>query len=159
MSKLTHLDNEGHVHMVDVADKAVSRRQAMAEGHITMRAETLRLVIEMGHRKGDVLATARIAGIMAAKKTADIIPLCHPLSLTSIAIELIPNEPDNSIRCVATVETDGKTGVEMEALSAVNASLLTIYDMCKAVDRAMTLTNIRLLSKSGGRSGHWQRDA
>jgi cyclic pyranopterin phosphate synthase len=124
-----------------------------------MLPETLRLVIEMGHRKGDVLATARLAGIMAAKKTADIIPLCHPLSLTSIAIELIPDEPGNSIRCVATVETDGKTGVEMEALSAVNASLLTIYDMCKAVDRAMTLTNIRLLNKSGGRSGNWQRDA
>jgi cyclic pyranopterin phosphate synthase len=159
MSKLTHLDNEGHVHMVDVADKPVTHRQAVAEGHITMLPETLRLVIEMGHRKGDVLATARLAGIMAAKKTADIIPLCHPLSLTSIAIELIPDEQNNSIRCVATVETDGKTGVEMEALSAVNASLLTVYDMCKAVDRAMTLTNIRLLSKSGGRSGNWQRDA
>jgi cyclic pyranopterin phosphate synthase len=124
-----------------------------------MLPETLRLVIEMGHRKGDVLATARLAGIMAAKKTADIIPLCHPLSLTSIAIELIPDEQSSNIRCVATVETDGKTGVEMEALSAVNASLLTIYDMCKAVDRAMTLTNIRLLTKSGGRSGTWQRDA
>jgi cyclic pyranopterin phosphate synthase len=159
MSKLTHLDNEGHVHMVDVADKPVTHRQAVAEGHISMLPETLRLVIEMGHRKGDVLATARLAGIMAAKKTADIIPLCHPLSLTSIAIELIPDEQSSNIRCVATVETDGKTGVEMEALSAVNASLLTIYDMCKAVDRAMTLTNIRLLTKSGGRSGTWQRDA
>jgi cyclic pyranopterin phosphate synthase len=144
--------------MVDVADKAVTHRVAIAEGIITMQPETLTMITDIRVKKGDVLATARIAGIMAAKKTSELIPLCHPLSLTSISIELIPDHTDNFIKCIATVETDGKTGVEMEALTAANVSLLTLYDMCKAVDRGMTIENVRLMEKSGGRSGTWKRE-
>jgi cyclic pyranopterin phosphate synthase len=159
MAKLTHLNKQGHVHMVDVADKDITRRNAVAEGCIRMQPETLQLITSGQAAKGDVLATARVAGIMAAKKTAELIPLCHPLSLSRIEVDFNIDETGHCIRCTATVTTDGKTGVEMEALSAVNIALLTIYDMCKAVDRGMTLDTIRLVEKSGGRSGHWSRDA
>jgi len=144
--------------MVDVGDKTATHRVAVAEGIITMQAETLTMITDIRMKKGDVLATARIAGIMAAKKTSELIPLCHPLSLNSIAIELIPDHTENYIKCIVTVETDSKTGVEMEALTAVNVSLLTLYDMCKAVDRGMSLQNIQLMEKSGGRSGSWKRE-
>lgn len=155
MSKLTHFNTAGEAHMVNVGDKSITHRIARTEGHIVMQPETLQLIIEGRHKKGDVLGIARIAGIMAAKKTADLIPLCHPLPLTHININLTPAE--NSIHCTALVETDGKTGVEMEALNAVQVTLLTIYDMCKAVDRGMSIEGVRLLEKSGGQSGHWQR--
>jgi cyclic pyranopterin phosphate synthase len=157
MNKLTHFDHKGDAHMVDIAGKDITHRRAVACGQIEMQAQTLQLIQQGGHKKGDVLGVARIAGIMAAKKTADLIPLCHPLSLSHIQIEFEPDTENHLIACRATVETDGKTGVEMEALTAVQIALLTIYDMCKAVDRGMTLTNIGLLEKSGGKSGHWQR--
>jgi cyclic pyranopterin phosphate synthase len=157
MSKLTHFNAEGAAHMVDVGDKAVSHRIAVAEGRIVMQADTLRLILEGGHAKGDVLGIARTAGIMASKKTAELIPLCHPLALTHVAIDLEPDSANDCVVCRASVETDGKTGVEMEALTAVQIALLTIYDMCKAVDRGMQMQDIRLLSKSGGKSGDWQR--
>jgi cyclic pyranopterin phosphate synthase len=157
MTELTHFDDRGRAHMVDVGAKAVTSRRAIAEGHITMAAETLKLIVAGGHKKGDVIGIARVAGIMAAKKTADLIPLCHPLGLTRVAIDCEP-DPDNCrVNCRATTETQGQTGVEMEALTAVSVTLLTIYDMCKAVDRGMTLSAIRLLEKSGGKSGTWQR--
>ena len=143
--------------MVDVGDKPATRRVAIAEGRISMQAETLALIQQGGHKKGDVLGIARIAGIMAAKKTSDLIPPCHPLALSHIAIDLVPDATSNSVLCTARVETTDQTGVEMEALTAVQISLLTIYDMCKAVDRGMTLGEIRLLEKSGGKSGLWQR--
>jgi len=157
MDKLTHFDHKGQAHMVDVGEKAVSQRQAIAEGKILMRPETLALIQQGGHKKGDVLAIARVAGIMAAKKTADLIPLCHPLSLTAIDIELTPDAAANAVHCQATARTAGQTGVEMEALTAVQITLLTIYDMCKAVDRGMSITGVRLLAKSGGKSGNWTR--
>ncbi|MEJ2360857.1 MAG: cyclic pyranopterin monophosphate synthase MoaC [Gammaproteobacteria bacterium] len=157
MSKLTHFDHKGDAHMVDIAAKDITHRRAVARGQIRMQAQTLQLIAEGGHKKGDVLGVARIAGIMAAKKTADLIPLCHPLSLTHISIEFSLDPQAQLVECRATAETDGKTGVEMEALTAVQLSLLTIYDMCKAIDRGMSLTNIELLEKSGGKSGHWQR--
>ena len=157
MSKLTHFDHNGDAHMVDVAAKDITHRRAIACGQIHMQAQTLQLIQQGGHKKGDVLAVARIAGIMAAKKTADLIPLCHPLSLTHIRVEFTLDPENHRIECQATVETDGKTGVEMEALTAVQVALLTIYDMCKAVDRGMRLTDIGLLEKSGGKSGLWQR--
>ncbi len=157
MGKLTHFDHKGQAHMVDVGEKAVSQRQAIAEGKILMRPETLALIQQGGHKKGDVLAIARVAGIMAAKKTADLIPLCHPLSLTAIDIELTPDAAANAVHCQATARTAGQTGVEMEALTAVQITLLTIYDMCKAVDRGMSITGVRLLAKSGGKSGNWTR--
>ena len=143
--------------MVDVGAKAVTHRIAVAEGRIVMQPETLKLIEGDGHKKGDVLGIARIAGIMAAKRTAELIPLCHPLSLTHIAIDFTPLDDKNAIQCRATVTTDGKTGVEMEALTAVQIALLTIYDMCKAVDRGMTMEGIRLIEKSGGKSGAWVR--
>ncbi len=155
--ELTHFNPRGEAHMVDVAGKAVTHRVAVAEGRIRMQPETLRLIREGGHRKGDVLGIARIAGIMGAKKTADLVPLCHPLSLTHVGIELECEPEPPSVYCRATVETDGRTGVEMEALTAVQIALLTVYDMCKAVDRGMVMEEIRLLEKSGGRSGHWRR--
>lgn len=158
MTKLTHLNEAGEAHMVDVGDKPVTAREAVAEGRIGMRPETLTLIIEGGHRKGDVLAVARVAGIMAAKKTAELIPLCHPIALSGVEVELTPDEPSHTVRVRATVRTSGQTGVEMEALTAVQIALLTIYDMCKGVDRGMTLTDIRLLEKSGGRSGRWRRE-
>lgn len=144
--------------MVDVGDKQSSHRKAIAEGQILMQPETLQLILEGGHKKGDVLGIARVAGIMAAKQTAQLIPLCHPLSLTHVAVDLVPKPDENCIHCRATVETQGQTGVEMEALTAVQIALLTVYDMCKAVDRGMTLTNIGLVEKQGGKSGHWQRE-
>ncbi len=155
MTKLTHIKDSGEAHMVDVGGKAATAREAVAEGRIRMQPATLRLILEGGHKKGDVLAAARIAGIMAAKKTAELIPLCHPLALTRVEVELTPE--DNAVRCRATCATVGPTGVEMEALTAVQIALLTIYDMCKAVDRGMTLTDIGLFSKTGGKSGDWTR--
>lgn len=157
MSQLTHFDKSGQAQMVDVGQKPSSHRVATAEGVITMQAETLNLIMQGGHKKGDVLGIARIAGIMAAKKTSDLIPLCHPLMLTHISINLTPLFEQNTVHCQATVETHNQTGVEMEALTAVQISLLTVYDMCKAVDRGMTMGNIRLMKKSGGKSGLWER--
>lgn len=157
MSGLTHFNKQGEAHMVDVGDKPATHRVAVAEGRITMLPETLALILEGGHKKGDVLGIARIAGIMAAKKTSELIPLCHPLALSHISIELTPDPELNSIICSARVETTDQTGVEMEALTAVQISLLTIYDMCKAVDRGMTIGQIQLLAKSGGKSGDWLR--
>lgn len=157
MSELTHFDSAGDAHMVDVGDKPVTRRVAVAEGTITMQPETLALIEQGGHKKGDVLGVARIAGIMGAKKTADLIPLCHPLALTRVAIDLEPQRDPPGVQCRATVETAGQTGVEMEALTAVQVTLLTIYDMCKAVDKGMEMDRIRLLEKQGGKSGTWRR--
>jgi cyclic pyranopterin phosphate synthase len=158
MDNLTHFDRSGHAHMVDVADKPKNWRKAVAEGFIELRPKTLRLILEGGVKKGDVLGIARIAGIMGAKKTAELVPLCHPLALTHVSVELEPLPERNVVRCQATVETIGRTGVEMEALLAVQIALLTIYDMCKAVDRGMTMHDIRLLEKLGGQSGHWKRE-
>ncbi len=157
MSEFTHFNANGEAHMVDVGAKASTERLAVAEGTIEMQAETLQLILAGGHKKGDVLGIARIAGIMAAKKTSDFIPLCHPLMLTHVSVEFLPQLANHSILCRATVKTQGQTGVEMEALTAVNIALLTIYDMCKAVDRAMVMTNIGLQQKNGGKSGNWQR--
>jgi cyclic pyranopterin phosphate synthase len=158
MSKLTHLNAQGEAHMVDVGEKPITAREAVAEGWIRMRPETLKLVIEGGHKKGDVLAVARVAGIMAAKKTAELVPLCHPIPLSAVEVVLTPELAESAIHCRASARTSAQTGVEMEALTAVQIALLTVYDMCKAVDRGMTLTDVRLLSKSGGRSGDWTRD-
>ena len=158
MSKLTHFNTSGEAHMVDVGDKSITHRVAVTEGCILMRPETLELIMQGGHKKGDVWGIARVAGIMAAKKTADLVPLCHPLALTRVDIELTP-EPDRTrVYCRSRVETRGQTGVEMEALCATQVALLTIYDMCKAVDRGMTIDQVRLLEKAGGKSGHWRRD-
>ena len=151
---LTHLDAAGAAHMVDVSAKPVTAREAVAEGYIAMSSEALHTIRSGAAAKGDVLAVARIAGIMAAKRTSDLIPLCHPLPLTRVAIDLTTS--DVGITVTATCRTDGKTGVEMEALTAVSVSLLTIYDMAKALDRTMTIEGIRLLAKSGGRSGDWR---
>lgn len=159
MTKLTHFNQNGDAHMVDVSTKSITHRRAVASGRITMQPETLRLIEQGGHKKGDVLGIARIAAIMAAKKTAELIPLCHPLALTHIEIHFAIDTASHCVTCTSTVETDGKTGVEMEALTAVQIALLTIYDMCKAADRGMTLTEIRLEEKSGGKSGHWLREA
>ena len=144
--------------MVDVGDKDVTRRAAIAEGWIHMQPATLDRIVAGSHAKGDVLGVARIAGIMGAKRAADLIPLCHPLALTRVAVDLTPGMNRHAIRCQATVETLGRTGVEMEALTAVQVALLTIYDMCKAMDRGMTMTDIRLLEKTGGKSGAWRRE-
>jgi len=158
MSKLTHFNRQGDAHMVDISDKPATRRIAVAEGRIIMQPETLALIMEGGHKKGDVLGIARVAGIMAAKKTSGLIPLCHPLSLSHIDISLEPDTAQNTVHCRVHAETTGQTGVEMEALTAVQVTLLTIYDMCKAVDRGMVMDGIRLLEKSGGKSGTWKRD-
>ncbi len=157
MSKLTHFNQDGAVHMVDVGAKDITERVAIAEGMIEMLPETLALVMEGGHKKGDVLGIARIAGIMATKRTADLIPLCHPLALTHVDIRLEPQPQHNQIRCQTTVKTTGKTGVEIEALNATQIALLTIYDMCKAVDRGMIIKSVQLQEKAGGKSGHWVR--
>ena len=157
--ELTHFNAQGEAHMVDVGAKASSEREAIAAGRIVMQASTLEKILTGGHKKGDVLGVARIAGIMAAKKTAELIPLCHPLALTAVDLELKPETESNSVYCQATVRTCGKTGVEMEALTAVHIALLTIYDMCKAVDRWMTMQDIGLLAKSGGKSGNWRKSA
>ncbi len=153
---LTHLDAHGAARMVDVGDKDETRREATAQAVVYMQAETLHLITEGKHKKGDVLAVARIAGIMAAKRTPDLIPLCHPLMLTKVEVTLEPRPSDNSVYISATCALKGQTGVEMEALMAASTAALTIYDMCKAVDRGMVISNIGLLEKKGGKSGHWQ---
>ncbi len=155
MSSLTHFDSRGRAHMVDVAGKPATHRVAVACGRIAMNPATLELVESGTAKKGDVLGVARIAGIQAAKKTSDLIPLCHPLALTRVAVEFELLRDASAVECTATVETVGPTGVEMEALTAVQVALLTIYDMCKAVDRGMTITGVRLLEKQGGKSGHY----
>lgn len=152
-SALTHFDTQGQAHMVDVASKPATHRIAVAQGRILMNPATLAIILEGTAKKGDVLGIARIAGIMAAKKTSDLIPLCHPLALTHVAMAFESDVASTSISCQATVETVGPTGVEMEALTAVQVALLTIYDMCKAVDRAMVITDVKLLEKHGGKSG------
>jgi cyclic pyranopterin phosphate synthase len=157
MNKLSHFNTTGDAVMVDVGDKAITQRIAMTEGYIEMQLNTLQLIVDGNHKKGDVLAVARLAGIMAAKKTADLIPLCHPLPLTHIEINFEIDTEKQRVRCQTTVKTNGQTGVEMEALTATACALLTIYDMCKAVDRGMTIQAIGLLEKDGGKSGHWQR--
>jgi cyclic pyranopterin phosphate synthase len=157
MSKLTHFNQAGEAHMVDIADKASTARRAVAAGRIVMQAQTLELIQQGKHKKGDVLGVARIAGIMATKRTADLVPMCHPLALTHVSVEFETDVEQSAIECSVTAETTGQTGVEMEALTGVQVTLLTIYDMCKAVDRGMVISDVRLLQKSGGKSGHWQR--
>ena len=159
MSKLTHIDAAGAAHMVDVGAKDETGRMAIAEGHVRMKAETLKAVLAGNLKKGDVLGVARIAGIMAAKKTHEIIPLCHPLLLTHVSVEISEDSALPGLRVMATAKVKGQTGVEMEALTAVSVGLLTIYDMCKAADRGMVIEDIRLLEKSGGKSGHWLANA
>ena len=154
-SGLSHFDSSGQAHMVDVGSKADTQRVAVAAGTIRMQPETLTLITSGSAKKGDVLGIARIAAIMGAKRTSDLIPLCHPLALTRVTVEFEVDAPANSVHCRAQVETFGKTGVEMEALTAVQIGLLTIYDMCKAVDRGMVMTNVRVLEKHGGKSGDW----
>ncbi len=158
MSKLTHFNDDGAAHMVNIGEKDITHRIAIAGGSISMQAGTLSLIKEGGHKKGDVLGIARTAGIMGAKKTAELVPLCHPLSLTHINIDFGVDEENSIINCECRTETEGKTGVEMEALTAVQITLLTIYDMCKAVDRGMIISNVQLLEKSGGKSGTWKRN-
>ncbi|MEO1946354.1 MAG: cyclic pyranopterin monophosphate synthase MoaC, partial [Methylophilaceae bacterium] len=153
LEQLTHFDNQGQAHMVDVGDKAHTRRIAIAAGKISMLASTLSLIQSGNTKKGDVLGIARIAAIQGSKKTADLIPLCHPISLSKVTVAFDVDKENNSISCTVTAETTGQTGVEMEALSAVSVGLLTIYDMCKAVDRGMTINDIQLLEKEGGKSG------
>lgn len=155
MNSLTHFDNSGQAHMVDVGTKAETHRIAIASGKISMMPSTLALIQQGNAKKGDVLGIARIAAIQASKKTFDLIPLCHPIALTKVAVDFNINEALPSVSCTVTTETFGKTGVEMEALSAVSVGLLTIYDMCKAVDRGMVISDIKLLEKHGGKSGDW----
>lgn len=154
--KLTHLDESGAAHMVDVSAKTDTVREAVAEGRIEMSAEALQAIVDGSAKKGDVLATARIAGIMAAKKTSELIPLCHPLAISKVAVDF--SFEADGLRATATVRITGQTGVEMEALTAVSVALLTVYDMAKAVDKGMTISGIRLLSKTGGKSGTWHRE-
>lgn len=155
-NQFTHFNAAGDAHMVDVGDKDFTARVAITEGFISLEPATLNLILQGEHKKGDVLGIARIAGIMASKHTANLIPLCHPLPLTHIEIMLTPEIENNRIRCQTTAKTHGQTGVEMEALTATQIALLTIYDMCKAVDRGMTIDGVRLLEKVGGKSGHWR---
>lgn len=157
MSKLTHLDENGAANMVDVSDKAETIRIATASGCVTMQESTLDLIVSGNAAKGDVIGTARLAGIMAAKKTSDLIPLCHPLMLSKVTVDIVPDKTLPGLRVSATVKLTGKTGVEMEALTAVSIACLTIYDMAKAVDKGMIIGNIALETKSGGKSGDWQR--
>jgi cyclic pyranopterin phosphate synthase len=154
-SPLTHFDAAGSAHMVDVGAKEVTHRTAVAAGRIMMRAETLARVREGTAKKGDVLGVARIAAIQGAKRTAELIPLCHPIALTRVAVDLAIDEAAHAVVCTATVECDGRTGVEMEALTAVQVGLLTVYDMLKAIDRGMVISDVRLLEKRGGKSGDW----
>jgi cyclic pyranopterin phosphate synthase len=156
MNKLTHFNESGQAHMVNVGDKASTHRIAIATGKISMLPETFKMVEAGNHKKGDVLGIARIAGIQASKKTADLIPLCHPLALTHVSLEFQTSQNEYSITCQVKAETTGPTGVEMEALTAVQVALLTIYDMCKAVDRGMVMGDVKLLGKSGGKSGEWK---
>ncbi|HSE78938.1 MAG TPA: cyclic pyranopterin monophosphate synthase MoaC [Alphaproteobacteria bacterium] len=157
MSELTHFDKQGNAVMVDVSAKDVTTRVAVAKGSVLMAAATLKRILDGGIAKGDVLAVARLAGIMAAKRTPDLIPLCHPLPLSAVAVDLVPDVGRSAIDVTATVKLEGRTGVEMEALTAVSVAALTIYDMCKAVDRSMTISDIRLMRKSGGKSGIYER--
>ncbi|WP_431264278.1 cyclic pyranopterin monophosphate synthase MoaC [Roseateles chitinivorans] len=157
-SPLTHFDANGQAHMVDVSGKDVTHRVARASGRIRMKAETLALIRDGNARKGDVIGVARIAAIQAAKRTSDLIPLCHPLPITRVAVEFELDEPANAVICTAQVETLGRTGVEMEALTAVQVGLLTVYDMCKAADRGMVMEQIRVLEKQGGKSGEWHAE-
>ena len=159
MSRLSHLNEKGEAHMVDVSDKDVTHRSARAEGFVAMTAETLALVETGTAKKGDVLATARIAGIMAAKKTHELIPLCHPLGLTRVAVDIDADDDLPGLRVRATARVAGQTGVEMEALTAVSVACLTIYDMAKAIDRGMSITGIHLVEKRGGASGVWKAPA
>jgi cyclic pyranopterin phosphate synthase len=156
MTELTHFDQSGQAVMVDVGDKPITQRTAVAEGRICMQPETLALIKQGGHKKGDVLAVARIAAIMGAKKTSELIPLCHPIALTKVNVGFVMEE--TSVLCRVTAQSQGQTGVEMEALTAVQVGLLTIYDMCKAIDRGMHMEAIGLVHKSGGKSGAWNRD-
>lgn len=155
MSELTHFNAQGHAHMVDIGNKAHSKRVAIAEGRIHMQSATLQTILQGNAKKGDVLGIARIAAIQASKKTSDLIPLCHPLSLSRVDVSFVADELSHSVVCRVQCETTGQTGVEMEALTAVQVGLLTIYDMCKAIDRGMTMDGIRLLEKHGGKSGDW----
>jgi cyclic pyranopterin phosphate synthase len=152
---LTHFDHSGQAHMVDVGDKAHTKRTAIASGVISMQASTLALIKNGDAKKGDVLGIARIAAIQGSKRTSDLIPLCHPISLTKVSVTFEIDDKNTAVRCTVTTETTGQTGVEMEALTAVSVGLLTIYDMCKAADRGMTISNIKLLEKHGGKSGDW----
>ena len=156
MSEFTHFDESGRARMVDVGDKSVTERQAIATGRIGMQPETLKLIMEGDVKKGDVLAVARLSGIMAAKRTSDLIPLCHPLRLTSITIDFTTDTDSSEVTVMATVKANDRTGVEMEALVAASVAALTIYDMCKSHDRGMIISDIRLLEKSGGKSGHYR---
>ncbi len=158
MSDLTHFNQQGHAHMVDVGDKDITKRVAVATGSIRMQANTLQMITAGKHKKGDVLGIARVAAIMASKRTSDLIPLCHPIGLTHVDVSYHIDNEGSSIDCEVRTETLSQTGVEMEALTAVQVALLTIYDMCKAVDRGMCMTDIRLLEKQGGKSGHWQAE-
>ena len=155
MSKLTHINANGEAQMVDVSDKNNTTREAKAGARVVMQPETLELIVSESNKKGDVLAVARIAGIQAAKKCSDLIPLCHPLMLSKVSVELTPNNKNCCIDIIATAKLNGKTGVEMEALTAASIAALTVYDMCKAVDRFMRIDNVQLIEKKGGKSGHW----
>ena len=159
MSELTHFDADGQAHMVDVSAKAETHRVARASGTIRMRPETLMLIESGNAKKGDVIGVARVAAIQGAKRTSELVPLCHPIAITRIAVEFEVVRATSELRCTAQVETLGRTGVEMEALTAVQVGLLTVYDMCKAVDRGMVIGDVRLLEKRGGKSGDWQADA
>lgn len=158
MNKFTHFNERGDAHMVDVGTKKESERRAVAEGSIRMSKATLEQILSNQNKKGDVLSVAQLAGIMAAKRTADLVPLCHPLSLTHVSVELECQSENSSVHCRAVAETKDRTGVEMEALNAVQVALLTVYDMCKATDRGMVIEQVQLVEKSGGRSGHWKRE-
>lgn len=155
MSSLTHFDNQGQAHMVDIGNKSDTERIAIAQGSIRMKPETLQLIMQGDAKKGDVLGIARIAAIQASKQTANLIPLCHPISLTKVGVEFEIDSKANTIHCKVTAQCTGKTGVEMEALTATSVALLTIYDMIKAADKSMVISEIKLLEKQGGKSGHW----
>ena len=157
MTYTPHFNAAGEAHMVDVGEKLITQRVAVAEGYIEMCSETLQSIVAGEHKKGDVLAIARIAGIMASKKTADLIPLCHPLPITHVDIKLEPDLDLNRVRCLTTIKTTGQTGIEIEALCATQIALLTIYDMCKGIDRGMVIQSVQLLEKAGGKTGHWLR--
>ena len=155
MSKLTHINANGEAQMVDVSDKENTLREAKAGARVVMQRDTLNLIVSGSHKKGDVLSVAKIAGIQAAKKCSELIPLCHPLMLSKISVDLTPDSENNCIEIIAIAKLNGKTGVEMEALTAASIAALTVYDMCKAVDRFMTIDNVQLLEKKGGKLGHW----
>lgn len=156
MTQLTHINNKGDAHMVDISNKDITSRSASAQASVLMKPETLKLIHDGKHKKGDVMAVARIAGIQAAKKCSDLIPLCHPLMLTKITVELTADFTNSSIKVVACAKLNGKTGVEMEALTAASIAALTIYDMCKAVDRNMIISDVQVIEKTGGKSGDWK---